>query len=616
MRGLIRGISLLLFALILVLTITCGVGQTVKQGTTPSGLDVLSLSTEIENYIAEHTDTTSAVSVAVFQNGETIHEGYYGNGNIEKEIVNSPETVMEWGSVTKILVWVSVMQLAELGEMDLNEDIGAYLPEGFLSNLKYDQPITMMNLMHHNAGWEEQLVDLFIPRGEEVGELGDVLKKSLPNQLYEPGTVVAYSNWGAGLAGYIVERVSGMRFSGYVHKHIFEPLGMKHTALLPTLEDNPWVSEQRDLLKCYSADLQDLGASRYQIALYPAGMATGTLGDFLLFGKAMVPKVGEKPELFKNRETLDQFLSPTLFYHDKNRTPRNAHGLWVEETEVLAFGHGGNTIGFSANLQFDTISGIGLAVMTNQGGETVYNIGLQEMIFGEYPEPANEFQKNDISGVYTQARTIKTGGLRLYNFLQTMPILSGKENDFYIPLMRMKITPMDFDRFIFDYGDGVAAGFVARNKDNSITLEIGAVDYLPKNTAVYILEILLILMLGLAVIYSLFTIIRALVRRLKRAPLEPKNGERILASAGNLGLFLSFLYVASNVLNYKAGKNIRLGLILCAAFSAWIFIYLLYAIITSRKVGRNVPSRKTLSTLLPCIAMLLNSFYWQWFKFW
>ncbi|MCR1900095.1 beta-lactamase family protein [Irregularibacter muris] len=615
-RGLMRWISLQLVVLILVMMAAGGVSQAAEQGVTPSGIHVSDLETEIETYIEEYKDTTAAVSVAVFQNGETIHEGYYGNGNMEMELKNSTETVMEWGSVTKMLVWVSVMQLVELGEMNLSEDIRTYLPEGFLSNLKYDQPITMMNLMHHNAGWEEQLIDLFIPIGEEVGELGDVLKSSLPNQLYEPGTVVAYSNWGVSLAGYIVERVSGMGFSDYVHKHIFEPLGMEHTALLPTLEDNSWVNEQRDLLKCYSADLRDLGPSRYQLALYPAGMATGTLEDFLLFGKALVPKGRDRSELFRKRETLDQFLSPTLFYHDEKNTPRNAHGLWVDKTEVLALGHGGNTPGASANLQFDPISGIGLVVMTNQSGETVYNIGLQEMIFGKYPEPTDEFQMRNISGVYTQARTIKTGALRLYSFLLTMPFLSGNENNFYVPMMGMELIPVGFDRFLLDYGETVGTGFVSENKNGSPTLEIGVQDYLPKNPIVYAIEIFLILILGLALIYSLYTIIRALVRKLRKKPSEPKNGERILASGGNLGLFFSFLYVVMNVINYETSRNIRLGLILCTIFSAWILIYLVRSIIAFKEWGKHLSSRKIFNTILSCIAMLLNSFYWQWFKFW
>ena len=47
--------------------------------------------------------------------------------------------------------------------------------------------------------------------------------------MFAPGTTPAYSNYGASLAGYIVQRVSGETFDDYIDKHIFAPLDMKHS---------------------------------------------------------------------------------------------------------------------------------------------------------------------------------------------------------------------------------------------------------------------------------------------------------------------------------------------------------------------------------------------------
>ena len=345
-------------------------------------------------------------------------------------------------------------------------------------------------------------------------------------------------------------------------------------------------------------------------------MATGTLEDFLLFGKAMVPKEGEKSLLFKNRETLDEFLSPTLFYNDENSTPRNSHGLWIDKTGVLVFGHGGNTFGCSTNLQFDPISGIGLVVMTNQSGETNYNIGFQEMIFGNYIESSNESLGTDISGVYTPARTIKTGGLRLYSFIQSMPIISDEDNNFYVPMVGIKITPMSSDRFLFDYGEMVGVGFISLNKENLPKLEIGVQDYLPKNTVGYFFEIFLIFILALALIYSLYTIIRTIIWKIRKRASGLKKSERILVSVGNLGLFVSFLYLAINTLNFKSRKSIHFGLFLCAIFSVWILVYLFRSIVIFRGLEKKKFRRRMFNTILSAAAMLLNSLYWQWFKFW
>ena len=191
-----------------------------------------------------------------------------------------------------------------------------------------------------------------------------------------------------------------------------------------------------------------------------------------------------------------------------------------------------------------------------------------------------------------------------------------KENNFYIPITGLKITPMSSDSFLIDYGETVGAGFVSTDKDNLPILEIGVQDYLPKNNIVYIFEIFLIVILALAIIYSFYTIIRGIVRKIRRKPSDLKRDERILMSIGNMGLFFSFLYVILNVLNFKGSKNIGFGLILCFIFSVWIIVYLVRSISVFRDLEKNELRRRMFNTMLCGGAMLLNSFYWQWFKFW
>jgi hypothetical protein len=58
----------------------------------------------------------------------------------------------------------------------------------------------------------------------------ELLKQWVPTRVFASGTTPAYSNYGASLAGYIVERLSGEPFDDYVEKHIFEPLEMLHSS--------------------------------------------------------------------------------------------------------------------------------------------------------------------------------------------------------------------------------------------------------------------------------------------------------------------------------------------------------------------------------------------------
>ena len=202
----------------------------------------------INAFYEDHKDTAAGMMVGVFDKNGTVYEGYYGYSNVAEGIKVDENTVIDWGSTTKTMVWVSVMQLWEKEMIDLERDVRDYLPEGFLKNLRYDKPVRMIDLMNHRAGFQEYYTDMFLRVGSKFHTLEEALSLDQPEQIFEPDTITAYSNWGVSLAAYIVERISGQSFADYVHEHIFKPLGMNDSALAPDLMDNPGVRKRRDKL--------------------------------------------------------------------------------------------------------------------------------------------------------------------------------------------------------------------------------------------------------------------------------------------------------------------------------------------------------------------------------
>lgn len=234
--------------------------------------------------------------------------------------------------------------------------------------------------MNHQAGFEEVIYPLEYTDEKAIPELKVKLLETQPAQAYQPGTVTAYSNCGTGLAAYLIEEQTGMPIYQYVQGNIFKPIGMKHTAIKADWSDNPWVKSQREKMKTYllmEGISESYGPQISYISLYPAGSATGTISDFLTFCQKFTN--AETP-LFEKPETLEQMLSATSHY--SNGLARNYHGLWSLDYGAKLMGHGGNTQGFSSAFWFDTISNTGFAVMTNEVGETAYNYGLAELLYG------------------------------------------------------------------------------------------------------------------------------------------------------------------------------------------------------------------------------------------
>jgi len=228
----------------------------------------------------------NGLSIAIFTKDDMILEKAYGYADMVAGIPVDSDTVFEWGSVTKLLVYVSAMQLYEQGKLDFHADIFSYIPGDYFPNIIY--PTTTFNLMHHTAGFDD-LTDRdfysfqYVPTNGIVPSLEDILRDisrtDIVAQNSQPGERVKYSNYGTALLGYVIEQISGLPFYEYVHSNVFAPLGMSHTALLPDLSDNEWVKSQRAEIKVYGAADNELDVQRKQIGLYPAGAATGTIPD-------------------------------------------------------------------------------------------------------------------------------------------------------------------------------------------------------------------------------------------------------------------------------------------------------------------------------------------------
>ena len=229
-----------------------------------------------------------------------------------------PETtVFEWGSISKTFVWVSVMQLVEDRKIDLETDIRTYLPDGFLKNLRFAEPVTLLYLMNHTAGFEEELLDLRYYSASEEIPFKEVLSAHQPKQVYPPGTVSAYSNYGAALAALIVEEASGQSYKDYIKEHILLPLGMTHTSVGPFWMDVDGLLDHK--AKGYSYNGKGFWREdEMHLRMYPAGAMNGTAADLLLFAEWLAKAPGEETQLFKSPETKERLFKETWCSYGAN----------------------------------------------------------------------------------------------------------------------------------------------------------------------------------------------------------------------------------------------------------------------------------------------------------
>ena len=361
----------------------------------------------------ERADIAGA-TLAIVKDDALLFAKGYGFADVETgKPVSADDTLFRPGSISKLFVWTSVMQLVEQGRVNLDADVNGYLD--FQIPATHPQPITLRHIMTHTPGFEEYLLDLFVDDARKLRPLGEYLRDHLPVRLFAPGTMPAYSNYATSLAGYVVQRVSGQPLEEYVEEHIFKPLGMTRTTFRQPLPSG-W-----DAAMSSGYTLASGGRKPFEIVgAFPAGSVSTTAADMARF---MLAHLGEgasgdarilRSETVRTMHARQFGLSPDMngmalgFYEES----RNGQRI---------IGHGGDTQYFHSDLHLIPAAGIGFYISFNSAGRfdvlprtTIWRKFL-DRYFPHQPsaaKPVTNQSSQEVAGYYIVSRRADSTLLR------------------------------------------------------------------------------------------------------------------------------------------------------------------------------------------------------------
>lgn len=206
----------------------------------------------------------SGGALMVRKNGELVYQNKWGMACIDSKEEISYDSIYRMMSMTKCVTAVAILQLIESGKLGLDDSLSKYVPEfknmQVASDERYvidmdhpkkillqvplfkmekvktvpaDREITIRDLLSHSSGLEQGAVGLIAMMKMKIEDqiLEDrVMRYSRYALDFQPGTGTSYSPLaGFDILGYVIERVSGMRFEEYLQRNICEPLEMKDT---------------------------------------------------------------------------------------------------------------------------------------------------------------------------------------------------------------------------------------------------------------------------------------------------------------------------------------------------------------------------------------------------
>jgi CubicO group peptidase (beta-lactamase class C family) len=368
----------------------------------------------------ERSDIAGA-TVLVMKDGKDLLRKGYGFSDVAKKKTVDPETtIFRLASISKLFTWISVMQLNEQAKLDIDADVNKYLD--FQIAPAFGKPITLRNLMTHTGGFEEEVRDILVTDPKMASPLREFLLYNQPRRIFPPGEVPAYSNYGVGLAGYIVQRVSGEPFEQYVAEHIFQPLGMKHSSFKQPLADEllPFPSDG------YRSSTEKPAVGFEIFSPGPAGGISSTDSDMGRFAQALLNGGEWDGHRILKTETLNAMW--TRQFATTDALPAMCMGFYQTWRNGLHFiGHDGDLIAFHSMFLLEPKEKLAIFISYNSAGSANKTRAEILTAFADRYYPFSlvpEFQKiapeqlKEIAGTYQSTRRSESTRLKLGNLIE------------------------------------------------------------------------------------------------------------------------------------------------------------------------------------------------------
>ncbi len=324
--------------------------------------------------------------VAVIKNGRVLYAHGYGYADVQKRTPVDPATsLFRIGSTSKLFTWTAVMQLVQQGKLDLDADVNTYLKD-FKIPATFSKPVTLRSLMTHSPGFEDGALGYLIANDStQVKSIDETLKEHIPARVRPPLVLSSYSNYGAALAGLIVQNVSGVPFNDYIQRNILEPLDMHHTTFQEPLPAN--LKPDGVTAYVYDNGVYEPKPFEYVGGFRPAGSVSASALDMTHFMIAHL-----QDGRYGDKRILDSATAERM--HTRNfandpRLPAMALGFYEQRMGgVRVIGHEGDTQYFHTAMFIVPTAQVGIFMSYVGTGAEPLREGILQSFFDRYfPAP-------------------------------------------------------------------------------------------------------------------------------------------------------------------------------------------------------------------------------------
>lgn len=266
----------------------------------------------------------TSIQYAMMDNGEIVESGVGGVYSKQENRLLTTENLFGIGSTSKMFTTAAMMRLADQGKVDLDRPVTDYIPEFTMADERY-QDITVRMLLNHSSGLMGSTYGNGFLFDDADTQAHDTLLADLATQTLkaDPGAFSVYCNDGFTLAEIVIERVSGMSFTDFIHQEITGPLGMAHTK---TMQDD---FDRSSIVRTYNPYAPDQETPTDAVNIIGTGGVYATAEDLCRFA-----------QIFTGEADVLTDASREATFHKEY-----ADGQWLDvENNTVGYGLGWDSV--------------------------------------------------------------------------------------------------------------------------------------------------------------------------------------------------------------------------------------------------------------------------------
>lgn len=317
------------------------------------------LKKEIETIIQEHA--IPGIALALVSKDDILWVGGIGKSDVALDKEVTAETIFRWGSVSKSLISIAILMLAEQRLMSLEDNIRDIVPEiEFKNHWEATHPVKIVHCLEHTTGFDDMHFKELAMDDPHISILDALSINPNPRcSRWQPGTYMAYNNVAPSIAAYVVEKLTGQSFETFAQEQIFVPLGMSTATF--------FYPEQKELMsKGYAED--GLTEVKYDhIFVRPSGSLNASAQDMAYFVQMLLNQGSLHDHQLLQPQSVKRMEMPTTTLAARAGFPYG-YGLanhTMIKHGVVFHGHLGGIPGFLACYGYNADLGLGYAFSIN-----------------------------------------------------------------------------------------------------------------------------------------------------------------------------------------------------------------------------------------------------------